>query len=456
MQRLRVLAAVVSIAGYVAVNGLAHAAAPKKEVEDYVREPMPPGIQVINTELEGPVFADAQGHTLYTWPAQQQRNGNLGEVAGRPTCNDTKFRETIGMTIPYPAGMELPEADTRPTCTQHWPPLLASADAKPVGDFTIVERADGTKQWAYKEYALYRSHLDVKPGETNGGSRRVSKDPISSGARRIPAKPTPNVPPKFNVATMFRGRLLITDTDYSVYSYDRDTASSSACVGNCTVDWDPMLAPDTAVTNGDWSAITRPGGRKQWAYRGKPLYRYLKDTKERAYDGADVPGWHNVFLQETPAWPKGFHTEDTDGGQILADPQGKTVYFYSCSEDTSDTLFCDAPDSPQAYRLAVCGAGDVERCLQTFPYVIADKNAKSDSLAWSIRDIDPKTGRYVAAGTPGSLHIWAYRARPIYTFAGDKEPGDIVADVWGSAFGNRNGFSAFWVRDIFIGNNSID
>ncbi len=156
MQRLRILTAVVSIVGCVAVYGFAGAAAPKKEAEDYIRGPMPPGIQVINTELEGAVFADAQGRTLYTWPAQQQRNGNLGEVAGKPTCNDVKYRETVGMTIPYPAGMELPEVDTRPTCVQHWPPLLADANATPVGDFTILERTDGAKQWAYKEYALYR------------------------------------------------------------------------------------------------------------------------------------------------------------------------------------------------------------------------------------------------------------------------------------------------------------
>jgi predicted lipoprotein with Yx(FWY)xxD motif len=418
---------------------------------------MPPGFQVINTELEGPVFADAAGHTLYTWPSQTQRNSNVGEVAGKPECYDIHYRVTAGITIPYPAGLELPNADHRPTCVQDWPPVLAASEAKPVGNFTILDRTDGTKQWAYKEFALYTSHLDHEPGETYGGSRRpLGKDSVSSGAKRIPAKPAPAVPPKFAVDTKFLGRILVTDTGYSVYSFDRDTPTKSNCTGSCVVDWDPMLAPDTAVARGEWTILVRPGGNKQWAFRGKPLYRYLKDSKEQAYDGSDVPGWHNVFMQRTPHPPQGFQVVDTDGGQVLADAQGRTIYFYSCSEDTPDTLFCDAPDSAQEYRWAVCGAGDPARCLQTFPYVIADKGAKSDSIAWSIRDIDPKTGRYVAAGTPGSLHIWAFRGRPIYTFARDHAPGDIRADVWGTAFGHQNGFSAFWVRDIFYGNYSQD
>lgn len=455
MRYLRMATAVSVIAGCAAAFGIAFAADNRKEVEDYVREPMPAGIQVVVTELEGPVFADAKGHTLYTWPAQTQRNGNMGEVEGKPGCYDIHYRETAGIAIPYPAGLEFPNADTRPTCIQHWPPVYAAADAKPVGNFTILERTDGTKQWAYKEYALYTSHLDKVPGETAGGTQRKNKDPVSSGARRIPAQPAPLVPPKFTVATMFQGRLLTTDTGASVYSYDRDTPAKSSCVGACLVDWEPILAPDTAVAHGEWAVIERPGGRKQWTFRGKPLYRYLQDSKERAYDGSDIPGWHNVFVQHAPT-PKVFQAVDTDGGQVLADASGKTLYTYQCAEDTPDTLFCDDPGSSQEYRFAMCGAGDPDRCVQTFPYVIAAKDAKADSIAWGIKDIDPKTGRYVAEGTPGSLHIWTFRGRPIYTFARDRVPGDIEADVWGTAFGSRNGFGAIWVRDVFVGNHSND
>ena len=35
-------------------------------------------------------------------------------------------------------------------CVMNWPPLAASADAKPMGDWTVVTRDDGSTQWAYK------------------------------------------------------------------------------------------------------------------------------------------------------------------------------------------------------------------------------------------------------------------------------------------------------------------
>lgn len=443
MRHLRILTAALF-----ALTSGAAVAADKSDKEQYVREPMPAGVQVINTELEGPVFADAKGRTLYTWPAQTQRNGNLGEVEGKPECYDIKYRETAGIQIPYPGGLELPNADNRPTCVQHWPPMLASADAKPVGNFSVIDRTDGTKQWAYKEFALYTSHLDRNPGETYGGSDRTGgKDPVSSGAKRKPARPAPILPPKFEVVTMVQGRMLVTDTQAAVYYSDRDTPTKSNCMDVCLVDWSPMFAPDTAAGQGEWSVVQRDDGRRQWAFRGHPLYTYLKDSKPKGYDGSDVAGWHNVFTQRAPI-PPHLQVVDTDGGQVLADKNGKTVYFYSCAEDTPDTLFCDDTNSPQDYRLAVCGAGDVAKCLVNFPYVVAEKGEKSHGIAWSIIDIDPQTGRSVAG--PNSVRVWAFRNRPIYTFAGDKQQGDIEADGWGTAFGHANGYSAFWIRDFTV------
>src|SRR5689334_5283544 len=74
------------------------------KTENYVAEPMPDGIQVINSELEGPVFADAAGHTLYRWPARNTRNARVaGENPKIPLCYDEHYRETAGLFQPYPA-----------------------------------------------------------------------------------------------------------------------------------------------------------------------------------------------------------------------------------------------------------------------------------------------------------------------------------------------------------------
>jgi predicted lipoprotein with Yx(FWY)xxD motif len=53
-------------------------------------------------------------------------------------------------------------------CATNWPPLTAAADAKPVGDFTIITRDDGTSQWAYKGKPLYFWKNDKQPGDTTG------------------------------------------------------------------------------------------------------------------------------------------------------------------------------------------------------------------------------------------------------------------------------------------------
>src|SRR5690606_5642038 len=40
--------------------------------------------------------------------------------------------------------------------------------AIPVGDFTVVGRADGSFQWAYKGQALYQFKGDLEIGDSNG------------------------------------------------------------------------------------------------------------------------------------------------------------------------------------------------------------------------------------------------------------------------------------------------
>lgn len=447
MQKIQILTLAFLAVGY--VTQVSAAPNSKTLVQDYVHEPMPPGIQVINTELEGPVFADARGHTLYRWPPNNMRNGDSGEAAGKPACFDTHYKETAGFTSPWPAGNVLPDAETRPTCIQHWPVVIAPEGARPIGNWSILTRSDGLKQWAYKNYALYTSHLDVVPGETNGGSHRKGRDEVSGGAQREPLTPAPAVPAQFKVVTMALGRMLVTSKNQSVYAYDKDKFNKANCNDGCLSEWSPLIAPEFAVVQGEWAVVERRGGVKQWTYRGKPLYTHIADSKERSYEGSDEPGWSNVFMQLAPDAPQGFGLMDTHGGQVRTDTRGKAIYFYQCNEDTPDTLFCDSPDTSQVYRWAMCGAGNPDRCLKTFPYVVADKGAKSDSIAWSVRDIDPKSGRYVAADTPGSLHVWAFRGRPIYTFAGDRFPGDIQADSWGQDHGQRNGYTAFWVRDDF-------
>ena len=78
-------------------------------------------------------LTDANGMTLYTYDK---------DTAGVSNCYDK--------------------------CAVNWPPLMAAADAKDEGDFTVVSRTDGTKMWAYTGAPLYLWIKDTKPGDTTG------------------------------------------------------------------------------------------------------------------------------------------------------------------------------------------------------------------------------------------------------------------------------------------------
>jgi predicted lipoprotein with Yx(FWY)xxD motif len=418
--------------------------------EAYVHVPMPPQFQVVATELDGPVFADARGHTLYKWPFKQMRVGDTGDPLDASTCTNVKTTVNSGYMSPYPPGLILPDLDARLSCLQAWPPVLAPAGAKAVGKWTIISREDGRRQWAYDGHALYTSILDRRPGDVLGGDTlRLGGDNGDDPAKRVPIQPPPDIPSGFSVSTARLGRLLETDAHFSVYMSDRDGPDRSNCDAVCTKIWIPMLAAQSAHPHGEWSVFERSPGVLQWAFRKHPLYRYALDGDAGSYQGSDVPGWHNVFTQRAPAPPAGFTVQNTTSGQVLADSHGKTIYIYSCGDDALDQLGCDPPTQTQAYRLAMCGGGDSERCVKTFPYVLAARGAKSSSHAWSVISIDPNTGRFAAPGQRDALSVWAYRDRPVYTYAGDRRPGDTYADGIGEFQGEREGFKAFWLRDDF-------
>ncbi len=53
-------------------------------------------------------------------------------------------------------------------CASNWPPLLATDAATASGDYAVVTRDDGKKQWALKGKPLYFWAKDAKPGDRTG------------------------------------------------------------------------------------------------------------------------------------------------------------------------------------------------------------------------------------------------------------------------------------------------
>ncbi len=180
-------------------TSLAHGAPGAPLRESYVHVPMPPHFRVEATELDGPVFADPRGHTLYTWPFKVMRVGNTGDPKGQSHCTSTKSTVSAGYMSPYPPGLELPELDTRPSCTQVWLPVPVAPGSKPVSKWTIITRDDGRKQWAYDGLPVYTSVRDRQPGDVLGAENYEHEG--DAPAVRRPIGPPPDLPPGFLVSS---------------------------------------------------------------------------------------------------------------------------------------------------------------------------------------------------------------------------------------------------------------
>ena len=90
-----------------------------------------------------------------------------------------------------------------------------------------------------------------------------------------------------------KGEALTDHAGMALYTFAKDSDGKSACVDQCAVNWPPLKADADAAPTGDWTLIDRADGSKQWAYKGKPLYAFVKDKKpgEAVGDGLMNGAW---------------------------------------------------------------------------------------------------------------------------------------------------------------------
>ncbi|MBA4178369.1 MAG: hypothetical protein C0505_17695 [Leptothrix sp. (in: Bacteria)] len=53
-------------------------------------------------------------------------------------------------------------------CATNWPPLMAASGAEASGEWAVITRDDGARQWAYKGKPVYFWAKDQEPGERTG------------------------------------------------------------------------------------------------------------------------------------------------------------------------------------------------------------------------------------------------------------------------------------------------
>lgn len=100
-----------------------------------------------------------------------------------------------------------------------------------------------------------------------------------------------------------RGDILVEIKGRGVYTYDGDkVANQSDCFAQCRLLWPPVYADDEAKPKGSFTILVRKDdGKRQWAFKGKPLYRWVSDVKRGDAGGDGVAGvWRLVKVFPKP------------------------------------------------------------------------------------------------------------------------------------------------------------
>jgi len=214
----------------------------------------------IHKTIYGDAIANASGMTLYVFD---------GDSRGVSACNGE--------------------------CIQTWRPASAPRIAKPSGDWSIITRDDGTRQWAYRGKSLYDFSNDQAPGDING----------DGGQWHALLTDRAFIPPGVEIRTTDYGPSFATKDGRILYMMvnfvynaganatprHQSSPPPSACSGPCADIWLPLLAPPNAQVVGDWSIAARDDGTRQWSWKSHPLYTYARDTK-----AGDITGEGNWTL----------------------------------------------------------------------------------------------------------------------------------------------------------------
>lgn len=315
----------------------------------------------------GRLFVNADGMTLYTF--KQDR-----EQLGTSTCLDE--------------------------CAHIWPPVVKSADADPVGTWSVIARPDGTSQWAYNGAPVYTYAKDAHPGamigEKASGSWDVLYEPIDT-------------PPNVQIKATIAGQTLSDLKDRTIY-----TGPASDCDEACLKSWLPVEAPWLAQpASEDWAIRQRTDGLLQWAYKEQPLYTFEGDFNRDDSNGVDADGeWSMVVLQDAPGVPDWVTYQETDIGPVMATSDRMTLYTVEGNWELIRTTTCDE----------TCVAANWE------PMIAPDNSAPIGN--WSTQPL------------PDGRQQWMYLGSPVSTFKGDRIPGDTYGDKFGTGSDIRGGWGA--------------
>ncbi|NBA94440.1 hypothetical protein [Pseudomonas sp. R5(2019)] len=92
---------------------------------------------------------------------------------------------------------------------------------------------------------------------------------------------------------MAKNGMFVDQAGMTLYTFDKDAGGKSMCNGECAKNWPPLMVMGKEAAKDDWTHVTRDDGSMQWAYKGKPLYTFVKDKKAGDMTGDGMKDvWH--------------------------------------------------------------------------------------------------------------------------------------------------------------------
>ena len=131
------------------------------------------------------------------------------------------------------------------------------------------------------------------------------------GGNSSHALPTTNDgrPASVGVAGTGLGNVLVDRQGRTVYLFERDSGTMSACTGACAVNWPPLRVRGTPLAGtgakrSDVGTTVRPDGISQLTYNGHPLYTFVNDKKPGDTNGEGINAFGGSWFAVSGAGAK--------------------------------------------------------------------------------------------------------------------------------------------------------
>lgn len=319
-------------------------------------------------------------------------------------------------------------------CAKEWIPLAVMPGVKPFGDWTIIKREGGAAQWAYRSMPLYTWVKEEIPGDvaTTVGVLEVQNSKLAENARPLgelkpPAAwkvarfaPASNmvVPDGVDVRLVAAAQgLILTDhAGLTLYAFDGEAKKDGQiCASSgCNISWIPVVAPALAANVGDFTLVSRNDGTKQWAFKKKPLYRFKDDKLPGDVFGAGADKrWSMVALADNFR-PANVSVATREGYGNTLTVGGMTLYTGIAYEKR-----WGGRNLRDNYRNAYY------RGKKLAGYTCVTPQCLSTWKPFQAGPKDTSNGFWEVIDRPDGIRQWAYKGYALYTYAGDKQPGDM-------------------------------